>query len=161
MMYKYLFCVMKKLFEGVIRLEKIPGKGGWTYAALPADLPKSSRNFGMIRVRGIIDDFAFSQYNLMPMGDGRLFLPVKKEIRKKIRKEAGDTVTIVLYFDDSPLIIPADIRECLQDDAVLWEKFKQKNASFQQKWIKDIEAAKTLATRTSRLTRLIEELYLE
>jgi hypothetical protein len=152
---------MDKLFEGIIRLEKIPGKGGWTYAALPADLPKSSRNFGMIRVKGSVDDFNFSQYNLMPMGDGRLFLPVKKEIRKKIHKEAGDMVSILLYFDDAPLTIPDDIRECLQDDAALWEKFHHKSTSFQYKWIKNIEASKTLSTRSSRLTRLIEELYLE
>jgi hypothetical protein len=41
-------------------------------------------------VRGTIDDFEIRKYHLMPMGNGKFFLPVKAEIRKKIKKEAGD-----------------------------------------------------------------------
>ena len=78
-----------------------------------------------------MDDFAFNQYNLMPMGDGRLFLGQKKRNQKKDQKRSGRYHKIVLYIDDSPLIIPADIRECLQDDAVLWEN-SSKSASYQQ-----------------------------
>jgi hypothetical protein len=31
------------------------------------------------------------------MKDGRMFFPIKSEIRKIIKKEAGDTVKVVLY----------------------------------------------------------------
>ncbi len=40
------------------------------------------------------------------MGDGKMFLPVKAEIRKKIKKEAGDWVHVLLYTDNEPLEVP-------------------------------------------------------
>ena len=55
--------------------------------------------FGWVKVRGFIDEFELKQYKLMPMGAGKLFLPVNAAIRKKIKKQAGDTVKIVLYPD--------------------------------------------------------------
>ena len=90
---------MQAIFKNKVLLQKFPGKGGWTFAALDALIEKSNRHFGMLKVKGTIDDFKFEQYNLMPMGDGRLFLPVKKAIRQTIRKEAGDWVDVELFLD--------------------------------------------------------------
>ena len=58
-------------------LEKYPGKGGWTYAAIPEILQDKKSPFGWVKVRGWIDDFEIKNYKLMPMGNGKLFLPVK------------------------------------------------------------------------------------
>ena len=72
-------------------LEKYPGKGGWTYVAIP-EIPQDKKAyFGWVRVRGSIDGFEFRSFNLMPMGNGCLFLSVRAEIRKVIKKQAGDT----------------------------------------------------------------------
>ena len=60
----------------------------------------------------------------MPMGDGRLFLPVKQEIRKKIKKEAGDWVAVELYLDESPLEIPEELKECLSAELDALNRFK-------------------------------------
>ena len=46
-------------------------------------------------MRGTIDGHPFRS-SFMAMGDGRHLLPIKADIRKIIKKEAGDTVTIVL-----------------------------------------------------------------
>lgn len=40
------------------------------------------------------------------MGNGKLFLPVKAEIRKKIKKAEGDKVHVILYPDNEPLEVP-------------------------------------------------------
>ena len=38
------------------------------------EIPASSQNpFGWVRVKGFIDDYYFSNYHLMPMGNGQLF----------------------------------------------------------------------------------------
>jgi uncharacterized protein DUF1905 len=69
-------------------------KGGWTYVVWP----NSVRFFGtrgLVKVTGTIDSHPFKS-SFMAMGDGRHMLPVKAEIRRAIRKEAGTTVKVVL-----------------------------------------------------------------
>ncbi|KAA6314725.1 hypothetical protein EZS27_034704, partial [termite gut metagenome] len=63
---------------------------------------------GWVKVKGSIDGFEFKNYHLLPTvkGNGRLFLAIKAEIRKAIKKQAGDSVHIILYPDNEPLKIP-------------------------------------------------------
>lgn len=53
------------------------------------------------------------------MGNGNLFLPVKAEIRKKIKKQAGDYVHVILYKDDSVFEVPQEIIDCLKLEPAL------------------------------------------
>ncbi|MDO8994492.1 MAG: DUF1905 domain-containing protein, partial [Daejeonella sp.] len=113
----------KPLVNRKYLLEKYPGKGGWTYAAIPEVLQEKTFPFGWVKVRGWIDDFEIKNYKLMPMGNGKLFLPVKAEIRKKIAKKEGDWVIITLYADTNPIEIPEEFLDCLKTDPVAFEIF--------------------------------------
>jgi hypothetical protein len=46
------------------QLEKFPGKGGWTYVILPEIRQHIKRKFGMVKVKGRIDDYELMGYNL-------------------------------------------------------------------------------------------------
>lgn len=100
----------KPLVEANYLLEKFPGKGGWTYAEIPEVLQNNNNPFGWVTVKGFVDGYELKRYKLMPMGNGRLFLPVKATIRKKIKKEAREVIRIILYEDNSKLVIPDEIR---------------------------------------------------
>ena len=92
--------------------------------------------FGWVTVSGSIDDYILDHYKLMPMGNGKLFLPVKAAIRKKIKKEAGDTVRIKLQVDHSPITIPDEIKECfLQESKKTYENFEKLPQSEQKAFI--------------------------
>lgn len=107
---------MKPLVDKKYKLEKFPGKGGWTYARVPEVLKSNANPFGWVKVMGSIDGVEIRHFHLMPMGDGTLMLPVKADIRKKIKKEAGDEVHIVLYPETGELEIPGEMQLCLKDE---------------------------------------------
>jgi hypothetical protein len=76
----------KPLVNRKYMLEKYPGKGGWTYAAIPEVLQDKSSPFGWVKVRGWIDNFEIKNYKLMPMGNGKLFYRLKPRSEKRLLK---------------------------------------------------------------------------
>ena len=139
-------------------LEKYPGKGGWTYAIIPEISKDKRAPFGWVKVKGSIDGFEIKNYRLMPMGNGKLFLPVKAAIRKKIRKKAGDWVNVILFPDNAPTEIPKELLICLQDDPAAY-KFFQNCTDGQRKGFVDwIYSAKTEKTKIARIAATIGKL---
>ncbi len=139
-------------------LEKYPGRGGWTYAAIPEVLQDKSSHYGWVRVRGSIDDFEFSNFRLMPMGNGKLFLPVKAEIRKKIKKKEGDWVKIILYADHTPTAIPEELLLCLDDEPKAKQAFLKITDGEKKAIIDWIYSAKKEETKIERIVKAINDL---
>ncbi|QYJ69523.1 YdeI/OmpD-associated family protein [Flavobacterium litorale] len=148
---------MNILVDRTCLLEKFSGKGGWTYVALPEITQDSTKPFGMLRVRGSIDDYEIKQYNLMPMGNGKLFLPVKAEIRKKIKKQAGDYVAVTLYLDDTPIEIPEELKLCLQNEPNAYQTFCSYTNGQQKAFIDWIYSAKQEDTKVQRIVATLKK----
>jgi len=139
-------------------LEKFPSKGGWTFAKIPEIMQNKNTPFGWVRVRGTIDHFEIKNYNLQPMGDGSLFLPVKAEIRKKINKKEGDYVHIILFADNLPTEIPEELKLCLMDEPMVYETFLNYSNGEQKTIIEWIYSAKTDITKVERIAKTIDKI---
>ena len=148
----------KPLVDKTSLLEKFPGKGGWTYTALPEILPDKNALFGWVKVKGTIDGFVIKKYHLMPFGNGELFLPVKAEIRKKIKKQAGDYIRVILYADNEPLEVPDELLLCLQDEPQALQFFNSLNEGEQQNYVSWIYSAKTDKTKVGRIAEMLVKL---
>lgn len=148
----------KPLVNKKYLLEKITGKGGWTYAQIPEILQDKHSHFGWVRVRGTIDDYEIKNYHLMPMGNGNLFLPVKAEIRKKIGKKEGDYVQVILFADNLPTEIPEELKLCFLEEAGVYETFLTYSNGEQKSFIDWIYSAKTDETKVERIGKTIDKL---
>ena len=153
-----LHCAMKPLINKKYTLEKFNSKGGWTFARIP-EIPQDKKaHFGWVKVRGTIDGYEIRKYHLMPMGDGNLFLPVKAEIRKKIKKDVGDKVHIILYPDNEPLEVPGEMLLCLEDEPGALAFFNSLSESERKFYIEYIYSAKREETKVDRMAKSINRL---
>lgn len=146
------------LVEKEYLLEKFQGKGGWTFARIPEIPQNQNTPFGWVRVRGTIDNFEIKNYNLQPMGNGTLFMPVKAEIRKKINKKAGDYVHIILFADNFPTEIPEEFKLCLLYEPNAYETFLSYTNGEQKTILEWIYSAKTDATKVERIAKSIDKI---
>ena len=146
------------LVDDEFLLQKIDGKGGWTFAEIPKVAIEKHGPFGLLRVKGTIDDYEIKNFNLWSMKNGMLFMPVKSEIRKKIKKQAGDKVRIILFADNLPIEIPEELKECLQNESGLYEKFMTYSEGEKKGFINWIYSAKTDETRADRIVKTLEKI---
>ena len=149
----------QQLFEGDIVLEKMPMKGGWTYALLPTVIKGGKKNFGWTRVDATIDGYMMQQVSLMPIKGGRLFLAVKAEVRKKIGKEAGDTVHIRLFADranEDPVL--ADFMEALNDEPQALSRFNSFSERERKAWTDWVLSGSTSDEIVQRMASAIDDI---
>jgi hypothetical protein len=141
-------------------LKKMQMKGGWTYVEFP-NIPKHLKlPFGWVTVRGRIDGYEIKQFKLWTMASGNMFMPIKAAIRKKIKKEEGDLVHIILYQDDSPLEIPDEFLVCLMESPKAHSVFESFSDTSKKHYIDWIYDTKSLETRVNRIAKTIEKLEL-
>lgn len=144
------------IINGLYLLEKFDTKGGWTFARIP-EIPQNKNTwFGWVKVSGMIDDYEFKNHTLMPMGNGTLFFSVKAEIRKKIKKEAGDYVHLILYTDKSVHDVERDLLDCLQDEPKALSFYQKLGSSDQKAFIDWIGTSKSEQIKEERLAKSID-----
>ncbi len=69
----------KALVNKKYRLQKMPGKGGWTFIVIKEITPDLRGKYGMVKVKGFIDDYplkalqpdAHGEWEHVPAREGR------------------------------------------------------------------------------------------
>lgn len=148
-------------FEAVLHKFAEKGeKSGWTYievgpevlSQLAPGLRKS------VRVKGMLDQYAFEGASLLPMGSGQFILPVNAAMRKGIRKKEGATLCVRLAVDPNEYKLNASLEEALALSPKASDVFYAMPRSHQHYYSKWVDAAKLQVTRDKRLTLIVVSL---
>ena len=142
----------------ILKFSKQGEKTGWTYIIVPEKIAKKL-NPGVkksYRVKGKLDEFKIEKIALIPMGKGDFILSVNAAIRKAIGKRFGATLKVQLEVDDSPILPPAELLECLQDEPEALKHFNSLPQGHRNYFTKWIETAKTEPTKTKRIALVIK-----
>jgi hypothetical protein len=153
----------KPIVDKQYLVEKRTAKSGfkysnWTYVVISDFPPERKARGGTAKVRGFIDSYELKQYNLLPMKDGCMLLPLKAAVRKKIGKGEGDYVHVILYPDDSLVDIPDEILACFLDSPKAYHFFLSLSESNQKYYLDWIEDAKKTDTKVERILKAMTRL---
>jgi hypothetical protein len=148
----------KMLVNNTYKIQKQLHKGGWHYVVI-TEIPMTERSkSGLVRISGTVDGFEVKQFNLLPMKDGNMMLPLKTPLRKAIRKAEGDSVQVILYADDTSVFVPDDILMSLLDYPKAYDFFMTLSESNKKHYIDWIEESKKMETKVNRIVKAIDQL---
>ncbi|WP_290841204.1 YdeI/OmpD-associated family protein [Flavobacterium sp.] len=147
----------KPIIDDTFILKKGQEKGAWTFIEMPILETVPKKRNSTVRVRGFIDAFEIVDFNIWAMKKGT-FMAVKADIRKAIKKEVGDSVKLVLYLDEAPMVIPDDFLTCLKDEPKLHAKFLKLTDAKKKETIDWIFSAKTDDAVVERMGKVMDKL---
>lgn len=140
------------------RFHDMGEKTGWTYVFIPLAIANQIKSDcrKSFRVKGYLDQVAIEGISMVPMGEGNFIIALNGSLRKKLRKEKGAVLELSLTEDTTFKIeMPEDLEICLSDEAHLMQNFLKQPKSHQNYYINWLNTAKTEATRTKRIVKII------
>ena len=124
---------------------------------LPFDVFETFGTRSRLAVKGSINGFPFRS-SIFPMGGGKFYMVVNREMREGSKVKAGQTVELVMEKDDEPRTIatPPDLLKALNSRRTakaVWDKLSY---SHRKEYIAAIEGAKKPETRARRIAKALE-----
>ncbi len=148
----------KLLIEGNFIIQKQDHAGGWHYVELKPIPTEAKSKMGLIRVSGLVNNYEIKQFNLLPMKNASMMLPLNTLLRKAIQKKLADTVHVRLYTDHSEVIVPDDILDSLLESPKASAFFSELSDANKKYYLDWILAAKTLDTKVNRTLKTLSQL---
>ncbi|HQW93413.1 MAG TPA: YdeI/OmpD-associated family protein [Ferruginibacter sp.] len=142
----------------ILKFNKQGEKTSWTYIIVPGKIA-NKLNPGVkksYRVKGKLDDLAIEKTALIPMGKGDFILPFNAAMRKGTGKRLGATIKVQLEPDDSPILAPPELLECLEDEPEALKYFNALPQGHRNYFTKWIDSAKTEPTKTKRIALVVK-----
>jgi hypothetical protein len=132
-------------------------KTGWTYIEISPEMadrlnPGVKKSF---RVKGKLDKYLIKAVAILPMGEGAFIMALNAEMRKGIKKQKGDQLSVKLELDTEELKPSSELLEILADEPLALKKFNSLTKGHQNYFSKWIESAKTDATKAKRIVYTI------
>ncbi len=149
-------------FKSII--QKFASKGektGWTYIDVPQDIllklkRKDKKEF---RIKGVIDDVKIERLATYPIGDGNFIIALNAELRKKLGKKEGATISLKIELDKSETLQAQELTDALAEDKVAKKQFDAMLLSQRNYFHRYVYDAKGIDTKAGRIVNIINAMY--
>lgn len=138
---------------------KSAGNSGGAYVEFPFEVFKEFKTKGIVKVNCYFEDIEY-RGSLVKMGTDCHIIGITKDIKNKLGKNIGDSVSVKLSVDSSErtVTIPVQLMTALNKNKSLLEKFKSLSYTSQKEFALKISSAKKEETLLKRLDSIISEL---
>jgi hypothetical protein len=151
-------------FKAIIRRFHQHGeKSGWTYIEIPVEV-SDQINPGVktaFRVKGKLNSYSYEWISTIPMGEGQFIIAINAEMRKGIRKQIGESLTVLMTLDNQEKPLSETFITCLEDEPAALDYFKSLPKGHQRYFSNWIESAKTDTTKTKRIAQAVNALAIK
>ncbi len=143
---------------------KLRKVGTWVIAVADIDIFKLFGTKKHVRTKGTINGYPYGSLCFMPLGDGTHYLAIKKEIRKAIRKDVGDTVEIIFEQDNAELEIPDELKEAFEaspEAKMLFDSYSYSAKKYYTEHVSEAKRQEIKDKRAADAVIKLERLYQE
>lgn len=130
-----------------------------TAITIPFDVYAAFGTRARCPVRGTINGFPYRS-SIFPMGEGKFYMVVNKEMRAGAGVRAGDLIAMTMAPDTEPRVItpPADFVAALDANPEAQAAWERLSYTHQRDYVRPIVEAKKPETRERHIARAIERL---
>lgn len=134
------------------------GHDGGSWVVFPCDLKETYGKGNLVPVVATFDGVEY-RGSIAKMG-GEALLLVRKAIRERLGKSAGDEVQVTVALDANrrEVQVPEDLRKALSRQRASREMFEMLSYSHQREYVEWIESAKRAETRETRVAQAVQML---
>ena len=128
----------------------------WTVFRMPFSVEEVFGTGGRVPVKGTINGFPFRS-SLFPMGEGRHFMMVNKEMWEGAKIREGRPVEVILQKDTDvrTIPVPRDLKTALSQNKTARNFFEKLSLTHKREFIRWIESAKRSETRARRIRNAV------
>jgi hypothetical protein len=131
-----------------------------TFFEFPFDTIELFGTKGQVKVKANIEGIEYRGSLVKIDKNSCHLLGITKEIRKKINKNPGDIINVIIEKDDEERIlqIPLDLSDKLSENQEIFQYFNTLSYTHRKEYIVWIESAKKAETRQIRIQKTLEML---
>lgn len=140
-------------------LEKSNDGMNTAFITIPFDVEKTYGTKGQVKVKATFDGHAYRGV-IANMGTGCHIIGVRKDIRKVIGKQVGDSVLVEIQKDTEERLVdvPDDLKLALANSKKALEFYDSLSFTNRKEYAVWISSAKRIETREKRLAETIKKL---
>lgn len=153
----------KEIYDFSASIERLPGDWAWDFVEVPAEILAEIRTKKWKRLCVSIHDMPEYSCALLPLSGGRRGIMLSQARQKELGLFLGAWVQLRMWEDRSKygMPVPEELAELFEFDPAIETAFEKLLPGRRRNYLHHIASAKTEATRTKRVLKLLKDLGIE